>query len=280
MVARVASRESISVAVITLDEERNLARCLESVRWADEIVVVDAASRDRTAEVARRYRARFVVEPWRGFGAQKNLALSLAEGPWVLLLDADEWLGPEGAKEIEEALASPAADAYALNRLNAFSGGFAAHALSPDWHVRLLRKGCGRFSGDPVHERLELDEGCRVARLRCRLYHLTCRSLREYVEKMNRYTDLAARGMHERGKRAGAAGLVLHALAAFLKPYVLRGGFLDGTRGLLAGATSAYAAVLKYGKLWELSRPADPRFVALVAPTPEDPRPELPVQSG
>lgn len=280
MVALMASREPVSVAVITLDEERNLARCLQSVRWADEIVVVDAGSRDATAAVARRHGARFVVEPWRGFAAQKNLALSLAAGPWVLLLDADEWLGPDGAKEIQNALVSPTADAYALNRLNAFSGGFAPRALSPDWQVRLLRKGRGRFTGARVHERLELDEGCRVARLRCRLYHLTCRSLGEYVEKMNRYTDLAARGMGERGKRAGVGSVLLHGLAAFLKPYVLRGGFLDGMRGLLASATAAYAAALKYGKLWELSRSADPRFLALVPPTPEDPQPELPDQSG
>lgn len=270
---------AVSVAIIALDEERNLGRCLQSVAWAGEIVVVDGGSRDRTVEIARRYGARVVVEPWRGFAAQKNLALSLASSPWVLSLDADEWLGPDGAEAIAEAVSVPRADAYALNRLNAFSGGFASRALSPDWQVRLFRKDRGRFVGEWVHERLALDPGCRVARLPCRLYHLTCRSLADYVAKMNRYTDLSARGLLARGRRVGPAGLLFHAVAAFLKPYLLRGGFLDGTRGLLASATAGYAAALKYGKLWELTRPADPGFLALVPPTAEDPRPDLPPQS-
>ncbi len=273
-------REPLAVAVITLDEERNLARCLESIRWAEEIVVVDAGSADGTAEVARRYGARFVVEPWHGFVAQRNLALSLCSHPWVLVLDADEWFGAEGAEEIVMALENPRADAYAFRRLNAFAGGFVPRALSPDWQIRLFRRERGRYAGERVHERLDLVPGSRVERLTSRLYHLTYRSLGEYVARMNRYTDLSARSLRARGRSRGAATLVAHALGAFLKPYVLRGGFLDGMRGLILSVGAGYSAFLKYAKLWELDRAPDPTFTALVTPTPEDPRPDLPPQSA
>jgi glycosyltransferase involved in cell wall biosynthesis len=238
-------REPLSVAVIARDEQRNLARCLGSVAWAEEIVVVDGGSKDATAEIARRHGARVVFRPWTGFVAQKNFALDQVGQAWVLSLDADEWLSSESSEEVREVLSDPRADAYAFNRLNAFCGAFLQRTWSPDWQVRLFRRGCGRFEGGHVHESFVPRPGTRVARLERRMPHLAYRSLGEYVERMNRYTDLAARSLVERGTGVSAWRMILDPPAAFLKSFVLRGGMRDGTRGFLASAGSSFQVLLK-----------------------------------
>jgi len=263
-------REPLSVAVITLNEERNLGRCLGSVHWAEEIVVVDAGSTDRTLEVAARFGAKIVSHPWPGYVAQKNLAVESTSHPWVLSLDADEWLSEEGAGEVRQVLEQPKADAYAFNRLSAFAGSFLYRTWSPDWQVRLFRKDRGRFAGGQVHERAKMDRSCRIQRLEKRLMHLTYRSLHEYVTRMNRYSDLGAATLRDRGKKPSLSKLLFSPPVTFLKLYVLKGGFLDGMRGLVVSAGSAYSTFLKYAKLWELEHPPDPTFTAMVPPTPED----------
>lgn len=270
------SRQPISVAVITRNEANNLARCLQSVAWADEIVVVDSGSTDKTVEIARRHAAKVHVEAWRGFAAQKNVAISLTSNLWVLSLDADEWLGDDGAEEVRRVLERPEAEAYAFNRLNAFSGSFVGRIWSPDWHVRLFRKDRGRFDGGHVHESFRVDAGARVERLDSRLYHLTYRTIREHLERMNRYTDLNARTLRERGKRFSVARMVFSPWVTFVKLYVLRGGFLDGMRGIVVATGSAYSVFVKYAKLWELTRGRDLEFTHLVPSTPEDPDPAVP----
>lgn len=270
------TRQPLSVAVITRNEAQNLDRCLRSIAWADEIVVVDSGSTDKTVEIARRHGAKVQVEAWRGFAAQKNLAISLTSNLWVLSLDADEWLGEDGAAEVRRVLESPTADAYAFDRLNAFSGSFVGRIWSPDWHVRLFRKDRGRFEGGHVHESFRVDDGARVVRLESRLYHLTYRTIREHLDRMNRYTDLNARTLRERGKRFSVAQLLLSPWLTFLKLYVFRGGFLDGMRGVVVAVGSAYSVFVKYAKLWELTRGRDLEFTRLVPATPEDPDPAVP----
>ncbi len=275
-----ADREPLSVAIITLDEERNLARCLGSVAWADEIVVVDSGSTDRTAAIAAGHGARFVHHPWSGFVEQKNFAVGQCSHLWVLSLDADEWLTSAGADEVRSALAHPTADAYAFNRLSALSGGWLRRTWSPDWQTRLYRKDRGRFVGDRVHESVRMDPGSTTVRLRERLLHLTYRSLHDYVRRMNRYTDLAALSLSEKGRRVPTLRLLLSPPATFLKLYLLRGGFLDGVRGLVASAGSAFYVLLKYAKLWERSRSPEPGFLAATAPTAEDPDPAAAPSAG
>lgn len=264
------SRLPLSVTIITHDEERDLGRCLGSVAWADERIVVDSGSTDRTREVAQRTGARVVVQPWLGYVGQKNAALEYARHPWVLSLDADEWLPQHTAAEIRRTLEAPRAHAYSFPRLTALSGGFVRHAWGTDRQVRLFRKDRGRFAGGLVHESVRMDAGATVSRLRGELLHLSFRSLHEYAERMDRYSELAARSMERAGRSAGPIRLVGSPLAAFCKAYVLRLGFLDGVRGLVASAGQAHYVLLKYAKLWERTRPPDLAFARLVVPTEDD----------
>jgi len=252
--------QPFSVAIIAYNEERNLPRCLTSVQSADEIVLVDSGSTDRTRAVARAHRARVIEQPWLGYVAQKNFAVGQTTHSWVLSLDADEWLTADGAAEIRAALRDPRADAYAFNRRTAFSGAFLRRVWNPDWQVRLFRKDKGRFEGGQVHESVRMDPGARTLRLEVRLPHLAYRSIRDYVERMNRYTDLAARTLQEQGRPNSLTRLMLSPPATFLKLYVLKRGFLDGIRGWVVSAGSAFYVLLKYAKLWELSRQGDPEL--------------------
>jgi glycosyltransferase involved in cell wall biosynthesis len=269
----------VSVTVITFNEERNLGRCLASVRFADDILVVDSGSTDRTEAVAARHGARVSRRPWTGYTEQKNAAADGARHPWVLSLDADEWLGEDAEGEIAQTLRAPAHDAYALRRVSAFSGGFLPRTWSGDRPVRLYRKDRARFAGLHVHESVAVDPGGSVGRLTVPLYHLTHRSVREQVDRFNRYSDLAARRAQEEGRRFSAARLLAGPAAAFLKMYVLKGGATEGVRGLVAAVDHAHYVFLKSAKLWERTRPLDREFVRRVAPTPEDPEPGAP-QSG
>jgi glycosyltransferase involved in cell wall biosynthesis len=268
-----AGRQPLSVAVITYNEQRNLERCLKSVAFADEIVVVDAGSTDRTRELAAAHGARVFDRRWAGYAEQKNAALERTSHPWVLSLDADEWLTAEGADEVRRVLAAPEAEAYAFNRLTALSGGFVRHAWSPDWQIRLFRKDRARFAGGRVHESVRLERGTQVGRLSSPMLHLSYRSLAEYVERLNRYTDLAAATHEGRGGLGAGLRLLVSPPAAFLKHYVLRRGFLDGVRGLVVSWGAAFYVLLKYAKLWELRRSPEPELVELAGATADDPDP-------
>jgi len=263
----------LTVAVITLNERRNLDRCLRSVAWAAEILVIDAGSHDGTPEIAARHGARVVGRAWPGYVKQKNFAVDQASQDWVLSLDADEWLTEDSFGEIREVLASPRADAYAFRRVTAFSGAFVPHVWARDWQTRLFRKGRAVFAGGQVHESLRLTAGGSVARMRSPLMHLGYRSIHDYVERLNRYTDLAASGLQDDAAAPSRARLFLSPPATFAKLYVLRLGFLDGVRGLVVAAGSAFYVLLKYAKLWEAHRPVSPELIASAGSTPEDPDP-------
>lgn len=263
----------LSVTVITFNEERNIRRCLESVSWATEIIVVDSGSTDRTVEIAGQYGAKIFEEPWRGYVAAKNSAVEKAANEWVLSLDADEWLTPAGAGEIRKVLQSPAADAYAFNRLSSFCGRFMRSTWSPDRVVRMFRRDIGRFDGGKVHESLRLQPGSEVADLDEPLPHLSYRSLADYIDRLNRYTGLAAESKVEKGRIRVLPYLVLSPLMDFLKTYLLKQGFRDGMRGFLVAVGSGFYTFLKYAKVWELRRDTDPEVQALAGRTEEDPDP-------
>lgn len=246
---------SVSVIVITLNEETAIGRCLASVGWADEIVVVDSGSTDRTAELARAAGARVTIaSDWPGFGPQKNRALDLATGDWVLSLDADEWVTPALATEIRAAVSRADAPAgFELPRLSSFVGREMRHSgWWPDHVARLFRRGAARFSDDLVHERLVVSGA--VGRLTEPLRHESFTSLEEVVEKMNRYSSASARMRVERGKGGSVAGAVAHGLWAFLRTYLLRAGFLDGREGFVLAVANAEGTYYRYLKAWLASR--------------------------
>jgi glycosyltransferase involved in cell wall biosynthesis len=246
---------SISVIVITKNEEAAIGRCLASVRWADEMVVVDSGSTDRTVELARAAGARVtVMSDWPGFGPQKNRALDLATGDWVLSLDADEWVTPALAAEIGAAVQRTDAPAgFELPRLSSFVGREMRHSgWWPDHITRLFRRGSARFSDDLVHERLVVTGA--VGRLTEPLQHESFTSLEEVVDKMNRYSSASARMRVERGKSGSVGSAVAHGVWAFIRTYVLRAGFLDGREGFVLAVANAEGTYYRYLKAWLASR--------------------------
>lgn len=248
---------TLSVIVITKNEADSIARCLRSVRWADDIVVLDSGSTDDTVAIARGEGARVEVSAdWPGFGPQKNRVLALATGDWVLSLDADEWVPDDLAAEIRAAVADPAAaDAYAMPRSSSFCGRAMRHSgWWPDHVVRLFRRGRARFSDDLVHERLVADG--RVARLSCPLQHESFTNLEDVVDKMNRYSSAGAAMRVRRGKGGGVGSAVLHGIWAFLRTYVFRAGFLDGREGFVLAVANAEGTYYRYLKTWLLARGA------------------------
>lgn len=247
-------RLRLSVTVITLDEEQRLRACLESVAWADEIVVVDAESHDKTAQIAREFTERVVVRPWPGFTAQKNFALEQATGDWVLSLDADEEVSPELRDEIQRLLAQPPpCDGYAVPRKNIFWGRWVRHGgLYPDWQMRLFRQGRGRFVDRAVHESVQVEGP--VARLQGALLHRSYRDVSDFLARADRYSTLAAAEWLRSGRPVRPADLVLRPLGRFFGMYLLRLGVLDGWRGLLLATLYAYYVGMRSAKVLERAR--------------------------
>ncbi|WP_296556440.1 glycosyltransferase family 2 protein [Pigmentiphaga sp.] len=239
----------LSVIIIARNEARNLADCLESVRFADEIVVVDSGSTDETVDIARRHGARVEITPdWPGFGPQKNRALALATGDWVLSLDADERVTPELAAAIAEVLRAPRHDAYDMPRLSSFCGRFIRHSgWWPDRVLRLFRRGTARFSDDLVHEKVVA--GDEAGHLAPHLLHYTYPDLDTAIAKMNRYSTDSAQALHMRGRRAGVGAAIGHGAWTFVRLYVFKRGFLDGRHGFLLAATAAAGSFYRYAKL-------------------------------
>jgi glycosyltransferase involved in cell wall biosynthesis len=243
----------LSVTVITKDEAADIAAALESVAWADEIVVVDAESRDDTAAIARHFTDRVVVRPWPGFVAQKNFAASIASHDWIFSLDADERVTPALADEIRATLsASPRHAAYNVPRVTWHLGRWIRSTdWYPDYQTRLYDRRTAGWTGRHVHEAIAA-RGTR-GRLRNELQHYAYRDIADHLETMDRYTTLAARQMAEAGRRAGWLDIAAHPPLAFLRNYVARGGFRDGVPGLIISTMNAFYVFLKFAKLRELS---------------------------
>jgi glycosyltransferase involved in cell wall biosynthesis len=240
----------LSVTIVTFNEEERLRACLESVTWADEIVVVDAESTDKTVALAREFTDRVWVRPWPGFAVQKNFAIEQATGDWVLSLDADEQVTPELRHRIGLVLgADGPADGYSVPRRNIFWDAWVRHGgLYPDYQLRLFRRRAGRFVGDAVHESLSVDG--RVERIAEALLHHSYRGIEDFVQRSNRYSSLAAKDWIDQGRRVGMADLVLRPLGRFLSMYIMRLGFLDGWRGFVLAVLYADYVFLRMAKTW------------------------------
>jgi len=245
----------LSVTVITRNESANLAAALESVSWADEIVVVDAESTDDTVDIAKRFTEHVIVRAWPGFPQQKNHAADRAAHDWVLSIDADERVTPALAVEIRGLMASePAARGYQVSRLtHAFGGPVRGTDWYPDWQLRLYDRRAGRWDETRlVHESVRV--AGETGRLRADLEHHAYRDLSHHLQTIDRYTTLAARDLAGRGQRVSLGALAVHPPLAFARNYLLRGGVRLGTRGLVVSAMNSWYVFLKYAKLWELTR--------------------------
>jgi glycosyltransferase involved in cell wall biosynthesis len=250
------TRPKLSVCIVAMDEEENLADCLRSADFADEWIVVDSHSKDRTREVAASLGARVVERDWPGHVEQKNFALDQASHDWVLCLDADERVSPELRASIVDALGrADLPDGFECARRTRYLGRWIRHGgWYPDRKLRLFRRSAGRWGGTNPHDHVRV-EG-RVDRLCGDLLHHSYRSLSDHLRTIDSFTTIAAREKHARGERSSLADRVLRPLGKFLRMYVLRAGFLDGWPGFAAAVSGAYYVFLKYAKLHELERDA------------------------
>ncbi len=244
----------LSVIIITKNEADNIQACLDSVSFADQRIIVDSGSSDATVAIARAAGATVIETDWPGFGPQKNRALQAAGGEWVLSLDADERVTPELAAEIRSVISMPdAADAYEISRLSWYCGRFIRHAgWSPDYVLRLFRRGTARFSDHVVHERV-LSDGPSL-KLDSRLLHYSFRDFSQVLEKVDHYSTLSAQQAYARGKRATVATALLHGCWAFMRTYFLRLGLLDGQHGLALAISNAEGSYYRHVKIWHLQQ--------------------------
>ena len=246
-------RISISAAIITYNEERNIARVIESLRCCDEILVLDSGSNDRTVEVATKLGARVVEASWHGYAAQKNIAASLVQHDWVLSLDADESLSEALEAEIWQIKKNgPQFDGYTMPRLAQYLGRWILHCgWYPDRKVRLFDRRKAKWVGDFVHETVRVQG--RVGHLKSNLLHFTCDSLSEHVRSMDRYTTLAAQEIASRGENVSLGTLLLNPTWTFFRTYVLKLGFMDGPEGLAIAYMAAFYNFVKYSKARHMS---------------------------
>jgi glycosyltransferase involved in cell wall biosynthesis len=248
-------RPPVSGVVICFNEERGIARCLDSLAWCDELVVVDSGSTDRTREIAGGYTDRVIEQEFLGYVKQKNFALDLASHDWVVCLDADEALSEGLRAEIERALvdAGERWSGFVLDRITWFLGLWHDRGeWYPDPQLRVFRRSRGRWTGRDPHDRVELDGPTRP--LKGRLLHWNYRDLSDHVQTIDRFSGRLAAEMREEGIRFRLADLLFRPLFRFFKGYVLRGGFRKGIPGFLVSVSTAYYVFMKYAKLWELER--------------------------
>jgi glycosyltransferase involved in cell wall biosynthesis len=246
------SREALTAVVTTYNEEVNLPECLNSLTFADETLVVDSFSTDRTVEIARSFpRVRVLQHEYFGSAAQKNWAMDRVTTPWLLIVDADEMVTPELALEISNLLKTgPRADHYRIRRENIFLGEVIRHSgWSTDRVVRLVRRGSVRYPNRRVHA--DLQPGGPTLTLSHSMLHNTCRSLDQYLEKVHRYAVWGAADAFRGGRQPGFVELLVRPAWRFVRTYVVQAGFLDGGRGLLVCGLQAYGVFLKWSQVWE-----------------------------
>jgi glycosyltransferase involved in cell wall biosynthesis len=243
---------SLSVILITRNEAANIRACLQSIAWADEIIVVDSGSTDNTVTIARQMGAQIYEHDWIGFGPQKNRALSYASKDWVFSIDADERMSPELRAEIEQAMRSGETDGYFCPRLSQFCGQFIRHSgWYPDYVLRLFKRGTGRFSDSLVHESVLLTG--QTGKLKNPLLHYSYLTSDDVERKVEHYSTAAAQQMFQSGKRSGRVGAALSGGWAFVRTYLLRLGALDGSAGWNIARMNARTTYLKYRKLAALN---------------------------
>jgi len=246
--------KKLAVLIMTLNEEKNLAACLETARFADEIVVLDSGSTDRTQEIAESYGAKFVVHPMGegGFAAQRNLMLEQTDADWVFYLDADERLTPEAGEEIRRIVAADQPAGWSIKRYNVVMGQLMKYGPHrPDWSDRLYPRTAIRWEG-AVHENVKTE--LPIKRMQYSMTHYTYEDWETYLRKLNQYTTISAKGLAARGKKMGIFALLGHTGFGFVRSYLLKGGFLEGWLGFVMSAMAAFSIFVKYLKLRNFHR--------------------------
>lgn len=244
----------LSAVIITKNEEANIRRCLESVKFADEIIVVDSNSVDKTTAIASEFGAKVFTREWRGFGPAKQDGVNQAKGDWILSVDADEVVPKELASEIKTKISSNNGYyGYFLNRKTMFLGRWMLHSgWYPDYVLRLFQKNSGKFDNAIIHEKVETKG--QTGYLKTDLLHYSHPDLESYLEKLNRYTTLGAQEAFKSGKRAGWAEIIFKPQAAFVKHYITGQGFRDGLEGLILSMLSSMAVLVKYAKIYVMQK--------------------------
>ncbi len=246
----------LSVVIITLNEEAKIKDCLESVAWADEIVLVDSFSKDNTVEIARNYTDKIYQREFAGFGDQKNFALSKASGDWILAIDADERVTSELQEEIKRTLTNSRACGYYMPRKSYFSGKWIKHCgWWPDYLLRLFRRDCGRFSDRLVHEAVQVDGP--TVKLKNPVEHHPFFSVSDLIKKADTYSTLGAKVMLAEGKSSSSCHALTHSAFGFFKTYLLKLGILDGWRGLAIAFSNAAGVFYRYMKCVEMKEQQD-----------------------
>jgi len=240
---------SVTAIIITLNEESNIRDCLESVKWVDEIVVLDSGSTDNTVAIASEYSDKVFITDWPGFGEQKNRALAKATGAWILSIDADEIVTPELRNEIETKINGMRCDGFSIPRQSSYCGKFLKHGgWWPDRIVRVAKRSKCHFDNSIIHEKMIVDgEVCNLAHP---LIHHTYRNLDEVISMINRYSSASAELMYKNKRSSGLGTAIIRALWTFFRTYFLRAGILDGREGFMLAVSNAELAYYKYLKLY------------------------------
>ena len=244
----------LTVVIITFNEERNIARCLKSIEGvAEEIIVLDSFSTDKTAEICRKFPVKFIQKEWTGYSSAKNFANNIATHDYILSIDADEALSDELKKSILEIKKSDNLyDAYRFNRLTNYCGSWIHHcSWYPDTKLRLWNRHKGEWEGE-IHEDVKMKNGTKAGFIKGDLLHFSYYSIEQHIKQLNNFTDLAAKAAFEKGKKAGCLRIFFSPCIKFIRDYFLRLGFLDGYAGFVICRISAHATFLKYAKLRQL----------------------------
>ncbi|MFA5072413.1 MAG: glycosyltransferase family 2 protein [Nitrospirota bacterium] len=247
----------LSVALITYNEEANIRRTLESVKWADEIVVLDSGSTDKTIEICREFTDNVFHQEWHGFATQKNSAIDTCTGDWILSLDADEPIEPELAEEIRTLISSSNShDGYWIPRRTFFLGKEMKHGgWYPDYNLRLFKKGKGRFQERAVHESIYVNGS--IGKTKNAILHYAYPDLTSYIASINKYSSLSVDVMSARAIstfRTSCVNIIFRPVLTFFHKYIIRGGFLDGKHGLILNSFHAFYVFVKYAKAWEYKK--------------------------
>ncbi len=249
--------EKLSVTIITYNEEKNIRDCLESVKWADEIVVVDSFSADKTVEICREWTNKVFRNEWQGFVEQKNFALSKASHNWILSIDADERVSDELGEEIRRILNDDTAyNGYYMPRKTFYVNKWILHCgWYPDYKIRLFRKNKGRWEGTDgtaIHESVKIEGSAGY--LKGNILHYSFPTISSHIKTVNSYTSISANENFKKGKMGGLSSMILRPPANFFKMYIIKRGFLDGLPGFIVSVLSSFHVFLKYAKMWEEKR--------------------------
>jgi glycosyltransferase involved in cell wall biosynthesis len=259
----------LSVLIITLNEDKNIARCIDSVKYiADEVVILDCYSTDNTVEIARSKGAMVYQQKFRGYIEQKNCALQLASYDFILSLDADEAIDGKLAHAISKEKEHFGYSAYRMNRLNNYCGRFIRHGLwYPDKKIRLFDRRIAKWGGMNPHDKIELADHCKIKHLSGHILHFSYNSIEEHIQQNNKLTSIAAHSLYKMGKRMHWIKLIINPSWAFINGYFLRLGFLDGFYGFVIAINTSHQTFLKYIKLYHLQRSGSKKVTSVITST-------------